>query len=462
MATSYTSDKKIGALDPITGTLSATDEFVVNKNGDTLKTTVAQVEEAMFASKTSGGTPQSGDVVVVRRGSLIRQLETQNLVPDGAITKEKIAAAAGIEDSKLAKITTAGKVGGGAIADGTIGGSTAVNTSGAIATSSTLAAGATTITGNATVSGTLGVTGVLTAAGGVLGNVSTASTLQTARTIAVSGDVTGTTAAFDGSANVSAVTTIANNAVTTAKIADGNVTTAKIADANVTTAKLATVTAQSLLPAGAVMPFARSTAPAGWLIANGNVVPNGSGTVQGVTADFSALYAAVGTSFGAIGTLPNLQGIFVRGSGGPHTINGKAYSGTFAEKQSHLVHDHTHSGTTSTESVGHTHSVSGTTGNDSPDHTHAFSDYYQASSVGYANGLVGSASRLGVHTFSEVGAFTANGTAGASARHQHGFSATTGGVSASHTHNLVSGNPSTDGGTETRPANIALLYCIKF
>jgi len=91
MATSYTSDKKIGALDPITGTLSANDEFVVNKNGDTLKTSVAQVEEAMFASKTSGGTPQSGDVVVVRRGSLIRQLETQNLIPDGSVTTAKIA-----------------------------------------------------------------------------------------------------------------------------------------------------------------------------------------------------------------------------------------------------------------------------------------------------------------------------------------------------------------------------------
>jgi hypothetical protein len=218
MATSYTSDKKIGALDPITGTLSATDEFVVNKNGDTLKTSVAQVEEAMFASKTSGGTPQSGDVVVVRRGSLIRQLETQNLVPDGAITKEKIAAAAGIEDSKLAKITSAGKVGGGAITDGTIGGSTAVNTSGAIATSSTLAAGNTTITGNATVSGTLGVTGVLTATGGVSGNVSTATTLQTARTIAISGDVTGTATSFNGSANITIPAVITADAIVNADI----------------------------------------------------------------------------------------------------------------------------------------------------------------------------------------------------------------------------------------------------
>ena len=50
--------------------------------------------------------------------------------------------------------------------------------------------------------------------------------------------------------------------IVAADIASDAVITAKILDANVTTAKLATVTQQSLLPAGAVMPFARATAPA--------------------------------------------------------------------------------------------------------------------------------------------------------------------------------------------------------
>ena len=72
------------------------------------------------------------------------------------------------------------------------------------------------------------------------GNASgSAGTLATGRTISLTGDVTGTTASFNGSANVSAAATIATAAVTTAKIADANVTTAKIADANVTTAKIA-------------------------------------------------------------------------------------------------------------------------------------------------------------------------------------------------------------------------------
>ena len=106
-------------------------------------------------------------------------------------------------------------------------------------------------------------------AGTITGNITgSASSLTTSRTIALTGDVIGTTTAFNGSANVSATTAINNLAVTTPKIAngavttlqisdasvtapkiaDGNVTTAKLADASVTTAKLAdaSVTAAKL------------------------------------------------------------------------------------------------------------------------------------------------------------------------------------------------------------------------
>ena len=87
-------------------------------------------------------------------------------------------------------------------------------------------------------------------AGTITGNITgSASSLTTSRTIALTGDVIGTTTAFNGSANVSATTAINNLAVTTQKIANGAVTTLqisdasvtapKIADANVTTAKLA-------------------------------------------------------------------------------------------------------------------------------------------------------------------------------------------------------------------------------
>ena len=192
--------------------------------------------------------------------------------------------------------------------------------------------------------------------------------------------------------------------IVAADIASDAVTTAKILDANVTTAKLATVTAQSLLPAGAVMPFARATAPAGWLIANGDAVPNGSGTVQGVTADFSALYAAVSTSFGTAGTLPDLRGIFVRGSGlqsfGP---NGESYSATFAAKQNDALQGHFHSVSQNAVQSGGPVAFGG---------------------AGGSMGAAASISVLGVTTDSTFGPARVDG--------------------------------------ETRPANIALLYCIKF
>ena len=72
------------------------------------------------------------------------------------------------------------------------------------------------------------------------GNITgAASSLTTSRTIALTGDVIGTTTAFNGTANVSAATAISLLAVTTAKLADASVTTLKLADANVTTAKIA-------------------------------------------------------------------------------------------------------------------------------------------------------------------------------------------------------------------------------
>jgi microcystin-dependent protein len=149
------------------------------------------------------------------------------------------------------------------------------------------------------------------------------------------------------------------------------------------------------------MPFARTTAPSGWLIANGDTVPNGTSTVQGVTADFTALYAEVGANFGAAGKLPDLRGIFVRGSGGPQTIDGTAYSGPFAQKQQDQLKSHTHTETN--------------------------------------------------YTFGTVG------MQGASAANIN--SATAGSPPTGPA--LASGLGSTLVGTETRPANISLLYCIK-
>jgi microcystin-dependent protein len=119
-------------------------------------------------------------------------------------------------------------------------------------------------------------------------------------------------------------------------------------------------TGNGSVPTGSVYHFATSTAPTGFLFCNGNTVPNGSGTVQGVTADFSALYAILGTTYGVAGTLPDLEGVFIRGTGS-QTISGITYSGTLGNKQTDDFKAHTHTvGDTNFVQNGSTGGVAGT------------------------------------------------------------------------------------------------------
>jgi hypothetical protein len=73
--------------------------------------------------------------------------------------------------------------------------------------------------GTTTISGTWTFSNTIT--GDISGNAGTATALQTARNFALSGDVTAPAVPFDGTGDVTLSTTIANNAVTSAKIADG-------------------------------------------------------------------------------------------------------------------------------------------------------------------------------------------------------------------------------------------------
>jgi len=90
--------------------------------------------------------------------------------------------------------------------------------------------------------------------------------------------------------------TVVDSAITTAKIVDGAVTTPKLADGVAT-------------PAGQVALYARSTAPTGWLKANGAAISR---------TTYAALFTAIGTTFGAgdgstTFNLPDLRGEFIRG-----------------------------------------------------------------------------------------------------------------------------------------------------
>jgi microcystin-dependent protein len=175
----------------------------------------------------------------------------------------------------------------------------------------------------------------------------------------------------------------------------------------VAVADLAAATVERLLPAGAVMAFGFGSPPPGWLIADGSAVSR---------ATYASLFAAISTLHG-VGdgsttfNLPDLRGIFVRGSGS-QTIGGITYSGTFPQKQADVFRSHNH-------------------GVNDPTHQHSYTDQ-----VSLSNGVFSVGGGTGQDGVSDLARLT-------------GFNST--GISIQST-----------GGSETHPANIALLYCIKF
>lgn len=90
-----------------------------------------------------------------------------------------------------------------------------------------------------------------------------------------------------------------------------------------------------LVPPGAVMAFARNSAPDGWIECNGSAI---SRTV------YADLFAAIGTTFGAGNgsttfNVPNLRGEFIRGwDNGRGVDSGRA----FGSAQADAIKSHTH------------------------------------------------------------------------------------------------------------------------
>lgn len=165
---------------------------------------------------------------------------------------------------------------------------------------------------------------------------------------------------------------------------------------------------RQLAPAGQVAHFARSTAPTGWLKANGAAVSR--------TA-YDALFAVIGTNFGAgdgfnTFNLPDLRGEFLRGLDDGRGLDSGRGLGTVQASQN-LAHAHGGSTTPSGE------------------HNHALN----------TNGVA--AGRVGVN---EGGLHSGSGKISSSTT-----------TAANHQHGIAS-----DGGSEARPRNVALLACIKF
>jgi hypothetical protein len=202
-------------------------------------------------------------------------------------------------------------------------------------------------------------------------------------------------------------------------ITSGNIVTS----GNITTTGTLTAGTLSfsnqLVPVGAVLPFVMTTAPFGWLPANGQTIGSAASGANFANDIYSALYSVLWlnwtnsllpilTSAGLASTrgtsasadfaagkrlpLPDLRGYFVRGSG---TNSDGTASGTFGAKQTDEFEAHNHSFSNSS---------------------------YAAWTDGGNNEQ---------YTFTQFGSGIGKGTI------------------------------QNTGGTETRPKNIALLYCIK-
>ena len=194
---------------------------------------------------------------------------------------------------------------------------------------------------------------------------------------------------------------IVNSAITTDKVADGAVTQAKINNAVIFT------------PVGTVITYAGSSAPTGYLKANGDTIPNGTGTVQGVTADFSALYAVIGA------TLPDLRGEFIRGfDDGKGTDSGRAIRSSQTDQNKQ--HNHTATSTSSVTDSGHNHTI----GN------------YGGSFGGGSGATVFRSDASGTNS-----SIIQNATTG---------------ITVATTTTIAN-----DGGNESRPRNVAMMYVIK-
>jgi len=142
-------------------------------------------------------------------------------------------------------------------------------------------------------------------------------------------------------------------------------------------------------PPGTIITIAASTAPAGFLKANGASLS---------TTTYASLFSTIGYTFGGSGasfTLPDLRGEFIRGWADDRAVD---TGRTFGSSQT----------------------------DDFKSHTHTFTDYYNTT----------------FSVFSNSGWSAGNRWANTSA-------------------NVTDAAPTT-GGTETRPRNIALLYCIKY
>lgn len=177
------------------------------------------------------------------------------------------------------------------------------------------------------------------------------------------------------------------------------------------------------LPAGAVSAFAMSTVPTGWLECNGAAVSRST---------YASLFAAIGITYGAGNgsttfNLPDLRAYFIRGWDNGRGIDPARVFGS-TQAGSNISHSHG-AGTLLMPNHGH------------PSRISARSDSGPVQTTSGGMGIIG----IGTSGYP---AYT--GAAGDTAGQQIGGSGTA----------SITGSTASDG-TESRPINIAMMYCIK-
>jgi len=182
---------------------------------------------------------------------------TSAMIADGTIVDGDISSSAAIADSKLATISTAGKVSNSA-------------------TTATATAGNSTIVAR-DASGNFAA-GTITAS--LSGNASTASTLATARAIELSGDVTGT-ANFDGSSAINITTTIAANSVALGTDTTGSYVGSLVAGTGVS---ISNNTGEGATPTIAIGQAVSTSSD----VTFANMIVSGNLTVQGTTTSIDS------------------------------------------------------------------------------------------------------------------------------------------------------------------------------
>ena len=171
------------------------------------------------------------------------------------------------------------------------------------------------------------------------------------------------------------------------------------------------IAASNGVPTGSIMPFIGTTAPAGWALCNGTALPTDGSA--------AALIALVGNS------APNLQGMFLRGTGTSpvNAQSGPALKATQDDSFESHLHD---SGTLATEKAG--------------SHNHQSTNKYNALVQKNNNSTAGSLDNDG-DEISQISSLAIPNDG-------------------EHVH-VMKGSTSNSGGTETRPVNYGVNYIIK-